>query len=85
MALGEKIQVGAYAKKLSETVLREARSEHDLLISGAKKRDAPSTFDAGAGKMASSNEYKQPKQLKCYKCGAYGHVEAQCWKKHRKY
>ena len=54
MALGEKFQVGAYAKKLSETVLREARSEHDLLISGGKKRDAPSTpshFDAGAGKM----------------------------------
>ena len=53
MALGANFQVGAYAKKLSETVLREARAEHDLLINGGKKRDAPSTpstVDAGAGK-----------------------------------
>ena len=53
MALGANFQVGSYAKKLSETVLREARAEHDLLINGGKKRDAPSTpstVDAGAGK-----------------------------------
>ena len=42
MALGANFQVGDYAKKLSENVLREARAEHDLLIKGSKKQDTPS-------------------------------------------
>ena len=46
MALGENFQVGDYAKKLSEAVLREARAEHDLLISGGKKKDAPNASNS---------------------------------------
>ena len=32
MALGEQFKVGAYAQKLSDTVLREARTDFDLLL-----------------------------------------------------
>ena len=42
MALGAKFQVGDFAKKHSDTVLRDPRSEQDLLINGGKKKDTPS-------------------------------------------
>ena len=46
MALGANFQVGDYAKKLSDVVLRDARAEHDLLINFGKRKDTPSNQPA---------------------------------------
>ena len=53
MSLGARFQVSDYAKKFSEVVLREARTEHDSLVKEGKKRDAPSSWEKGDAKRIS--------------------------------
>ena len=57
MVFGTQFIVGTYAQKLSETVLREARADHDLLVGapkdakdGGNKRNASSSWGGNDSK-----------------------------------
>ena len=60
MALGVQFKIGLYAQKMSESVLREARADFDLLMKQKPedangKRNAQSTWDGG--------DYKRVKHI----------------------
>lgn len=78
--------IGEFARKLSDQVLRRAKAVFDMNATAAKGKGAGGKRAAsqGGGTASYTHSNKQARtseetqNLKCYKCGKYGHVRAQC-------
>ena len=80
--------VGEFACKLSDQVLRKPKAVFDMNATAAKgkgaggKRAASALQGAGTSSYTHSNKQartgEETQNLKCYKCGKYGYVRAQC-------